>query len=137
MEPKLLKLCLGCIGLRRINLAFNLALGKKNDEYITSISVTGRLRQYLQNWCVYVIECKDGSLYTGISNNVPARFQAHCSGRGARYTRSHPPEKLLITIDFGTRSAAAQAEYAIKQMSAKEKRSFCEKYANSANELAL
>lgn len=83
------------------------------------------------NWFVYVIECTNGSLYTGISNDVLARYQAHCSGRGAKYTRANPPKRLAMVISFETRSAAAQAEYAIKQMSTVNKRLFCEKHANS------
>lgn len=43
-------------------------------------------------WYVYLIECQDGSIYTGISNDVAARFAAHQRGKGARYTRSHPPK---------------------------------------------
>lgn len=82
-------------------------------------------------WFVYVIECTNGSLYTGISNDVLARYQAHSSGRGARYTRANPPKRLAVVIRFETRSAAAQAEYAIKQMTAQNKRLFCEQHASS------
>lgn len=73
-------------------------------------------------WFVYLIECRGGSIYTGISNDVDARYTAHCKGKGARYTRMHPPEKLLAVIEFPDRSHALKAEYQIKQMGAAEKR---------------
>ena len=75
-------------------------------------------------WYVYLIECKDGSIYTGISVDVGARYAAHVSGKGARYTRSHPPRSLLATIEYPDRSAASIAEYQIKQLSPSEKRAF-------------
>ena len=46
-------------------------------------------------WYVYLLECRNGSYYAGISNDVDARFQAHLAGKGAKYTRAHPPVKLL------------------------------------------
>jgi putative endonuclease len=73
-------------------------------------------------WYLYLIECKDGSIYTGISVDVAARYAAHVSGKGARYTRSHPPRRLLVSIDYPDRSSAARAEYETKQLSAAEKR---------------
>ena len=76
------------------------------------------------SWFLYVIECRDGSLYTGIALDPEARFAAHCAGKGARYTRSHPPRKLLMTLLFPDRSSALKEEYRVKQMSAEEKRRF-------------
>ncbi len=75
-------------------------------------------------WFVYLIECRDGSIYTGIAVDVAARYAAHLSGKGARYTRSHPPRRLLATIEYTDRSAASRAEYRIKQLSPREKREF-------------
>ena len=75
-------------------------------------------------WFVYLIECRDGSIYTGIAIDVDARYAVHTSGKGARYTRSHPPRRLLAAIEYPDRSAAAKAEYRIKQLSAREKREF-------------
>lgn len=71
-----------------------------------------------------MIQCQDGSVYTGISIDVAARYQAHQNGTGARYTRSHPPQKLLIVVEYPDRSSASKAEYAIKQLSAFEKRRY-------------
>ncbi len=74
-------------------------------------------------WYLYLIECADGSIYTGITVDVAGRYAAHCSGTGARYTRSHPPLRLLGWELHTDRSAASKAEYRIKQLSPAEKRS--------------
>jgi putative endonuclease len=73
-------------------------------------------------WFLYVIECEDGSLYTGIALDPEARFALHAAGKGARYMRSHPPRRLLFTLAFPDRSSASKAEYRVKRMSADEKR---------------
>ena len=73
-------------------------------------------------WFLYVIECADGSLYTGIALDPEARFQLHLCGKGARYTRSHPPLRLVLTQPHPTRSSALKAEYQFKQLPAAEKR---------------
>ena len=78
-------------------------------------------------WFLYLIECEDLSIYTGIAVDVAARFAAHQNGTGARYTRAHPPKKLLAVIQYTSRSAASQAEYLIKQLNAREKRAFAVK----------
>lgn len=76
-------------------------------------------------WFLYLIECKDGSIYTGIAVDVHARYAAHQKGKGARYTRSRPPRRLLATVEYPDRSTASKAEYAMKRLSALEKRRFC------------
>lgn len=76
-------------------------------------------------WFVYLIECRNGSIYTGIAVDVQARYNVHASGKGARYTRSHPPQRLLAALEYPDRSSASKAEYKIKQWSAEEKRQFC------------
>jgi putative endonuclease len=78
-------------------------------------------------WFVYLIECVDGSLYTGITVDVAARFEAHRQGRGARYTRSHPPLRILATEAHPDRAAASRAEYRIKQLSAEAKRAYVQR----------
>ena len=75
-------------------------------------------------WFVYLIECVDGSLYTGIAIDVTARYAAHVSGKGARYTRSHPPAVLLGCVKYPDRSSASKAEYQIKQLKPAAKRQF-------------
>lgn len=76
------------------------------------------------SWFLYLLECHDGSLYTGIAVDVEARYAAHASGRGARYTRSHPPRRVLLTLPYPDRSTASKAEYALKQLSAAQKRAY-------------
>ncbi|MBS1142152.1 MAG: nuclease family protein [Proteobacteria bacterium] len=73
-------------------------------------------------WFLYMIECVDGSIYTGIAVDVAARYAAHCAGSGARYTRSHAPRRLLGYEVHPDRSSASKAEYRIKLLSASEKR---------------
>lgn len=75
-------------------------------------------------WFVYMLECRDGSVYTGIAVDVQARYEAHVAGRGARYTKSHPPKKLLIALPCADRSEASKAEYAIKQFTPAQKRKY-------------
>lgn len=77
-----------------------------------------------QTWFLYMIECEDGSIYTGIAVDVAARFEAHRSGKGARYTRAHPPTRLLAWQAYPDRSSASKAEYRIKRMPAKAKRAY-------------
>lgn len=66
-------------------------------------------------WTLYLLECRSGALYTGITNNLEARYQAHLSGKGAKYTRANPPVAILATAEFPDRSSASKAECAIKQ----------------------
>lgn len=74
------------------------------------------------SWFLYLIECADDSIYTGITVDVAARYAAHASGKGARYTRSHPPRRLLAVVPYPDRGSAAKAEYAVKQLPAQRKR---------------
>jgi putative endonuclease len=83
----------------------------------------------MKAWYLYLLECMDGSIYTGITVDVEKRFAAHAAGRGARYTRSHPPRKVLASFEFADRSSASKAEYAMKQLSAAEKRAIARKAA--------
>lgn len=73
-------------------------------------------------WYVYLIECMDGSVYTGVAVDVARRYAQHAAGKGARYTRSHPPRRLLASFEHPDRSSALKAEHAIKRLSAADKR---------------
>jgi putative endonuclease len=66
-------------------------------------------------WYVYLLECRNGSYYAGISNDVDARFQAHLAGKGARYTRANPPLRVLAMRAYPDRSAASKAECELKR----------------------
>lgn len=82
--------------------------------------------QTRRDWFVYLLECTDGSIYTGIALDVEARFTAHCEGKGARYTRAHPPLRVLASVAHPDRSSAAQAEYRIKQLTPAAKRAYAD-----------
>ena len=75
------------------------------------------------DWLIYILECRDGSLYCGITNNLEKRLKQH-NGEikgGAKYTRSHRPCKLVYKEESASRSEAAQREAIIKNMSKEEK----------------
>lgn len=72
-------------------------------------------------WHLYLIECADGSYYTGVTTNVERRYEQHLLGKGARYTRSHKPLRLLASRAMGTRSEALKAELAVKRLPKEEK----------------
>lgn len=70
---------------------------------------------------VYVLECADGSLYTGYTTDVERRLEEHNAGDGAKYTRGRTPVEVVHTEPFETRAAAMAREYVIKQLSRREK----------------
>jgi predicted GIY-YIG superfamily endonuclease len=67
-------------------------------------------------WCVYLLRCGDGTLYTGITNDLPRRLAAHARGRGARYTRGRGPLALVHSEPARTRSAALRREHELKRL---------------------
>ena len=75
-------------------------------------------------WFVYVLECRDGSLYTGITNRLEARVDAHNRGKGARYTRSRRPVKLRHHEKAKDKGAALRREAALKKLSRPQKLSW-------------
>jgi putative endonuclease len=72
-------------------------------------------------WHVYIIECSDGTLYTGITNDLDRRITAHNDGRGAKYTKSRRPVRLRFSEPAADRKNASQREYAIKSLRKAEK----------------
>lgn len=78
----------------------------------------------MKPWFLYLIECADGSIYTGITTDVAARYAAHQRGVGARYTRSHPPQRLLGVEAHTDRASASRAEYRVKQLTPAAKRDY-------------
>lgn len=73
-------------------------------------------------WWVYVLRCADGTLYTGVTNNVDARVAAHNRGRGAKYTRGRAPVQLFYREAAADRGAALRRERAIKRLPVADKR---------------
>ncbi len=69
----------------------------------------------------YVLECRDGSLYTGWTNNLEKRVRDHNDGRGAKYTKSRRPVRLAYYETYETKNEAMRREYEIKHMSRMEK----------------
>ena len=69
----------------------------------------------------YIVECSDGTLYTGWTNNLEKRLEAHNAGKGAKYTKTRRPVKLVYQEQFETKEEAMSREYHIKQLSRKEK----------------
>jgi putative endonuclease len=72
-------------------------------------------------WCVYILRCRDCSLYTGITNNLPKRLKAHAAGKASKYTRSRLPVRLAYTEPQKSKSAALTREAAIKRLRRAEK----------------
>lgn len=72
-------------------------------------------------WHTYIIECKDGKLYTGISNDIERRVREHNRGNGCRFTRCRIPVKLLYSEALLTKSGALKREAQIKGLSRREK----------------
>lgn len=83
----------------------------------------------MKPWFLYLIECADGSIYTGITTDVVARYAAHQRGVGARYTRSHPPQRLLGVEPHADRASASRAEYRVKQLTPAAKREYAARLA--------
>ncbi|OGE18721.1 hypothetical protein A3J19_03340 [Candidatus Daviesbacteria bacterium RIFCSPLOWO2_02_FULL_41_8] len=82
-------------------------------------------------WYLYILLCKDGSLYTGISTNVEKRFLEHKNGKGGRYTRSHQPVKLVYQEELANHSEALKREFEIKSWPRKKKLELQEQRDNS------
>ena len=72
-------------------------------------------------WYVYILQCSDGSLYTGATDNLDKRVRVHNSGQGAKYTRGRTPVVLRYSESCRDRSSALKREYQIKQLSRLEK----------------
>ncbi|WP_087974012.1 GIY-YIG nuclease family protein [Oceanobacillus rekensis] len=70
---------------------------------------------------VYILRCKDDSLYTGYTNNLENRLNMHESGKGAKYTRGRGPFKVVYVETFSTKEEAMKMEYQIKKLSRKDK----------------
>ena len=66
-------------------------------------------------WHLYLLRCRDGSLYAGIAIDVERRFREHAAGKGAKYTRAHPPECVQASRAYPDRASASRAEHALKR----------------------
>ncbi|RDX37280.1 GIY-YIG nuclease family protein [Kangiella sp. HD9-110m-PIT-SAG07] len=78
----------------------------------------------LQTWHLYILRCKDGTLYTGITNDLKRRFEEHQSNspRCAKYLRGRQPLTMIYHIDFDSKSLALKAELKVKKLTASQKK---------------
>ena len=72
-------------------------------------------------WYLYILRCGDGTLYTGITNDVEKRFAAHCAGKGAKYTRGRGPLELLYRESCADHSEALKREVDVKKLTRQQK----------------
>lgn len=77
------------------------------------------------DWCVYILRCTDGSLYTGATNDLTRRVAMHDAGRGARYTRGRGPVELVYREPCAGRAEALRREWELKRLSTDRKRQLC------------
>ena len=82
-------------------------------------------------WVLYVLKCRDSTLYTGITNDLPRRITQHNNGTASHYTRSRLPVKLVHQERCRGRSSALKKEYALKQLSRKEKEKYIKRKATA------
>ena len=75
----------------------------------------------MKQWGVYILRCGDGTLYTGATDDLERRLAAHRAGKGAKYTRSRGPLELVYWEPCEDMPAAYRREYAIKQLTRKQK----------------
>lgn len=73
------------------------------------------------DWCVYLLRCKKGYLYIGITNNLDKRLKAHHAGKGAKFTKAYSPCEILSLRRCETKSEALKLEYKLKQLKQADK----------------
>ena len=81
---------------------------------------TDKQNQHQGNY-TYIVKCSDETLYTGWTNNLKKRLEAHNSGKGAKYTKNRRPVELVYFEEYDTKQEAMKREYAIKQLNRKKK----------------
>jgi putative endonuclease len=86
----------------------------------------------MATYSVYILECDDGSLYTGIALDVERRFAEHKRGTGARYTRSRGAVRIVYQEVCGTRSVAQKREAHIKRMATRDKHALVKDFLSTA-----
>ena len=85
----------------------------------------------MSGWYVYILRCKDGTLYTGMTDDVPRRLAAHRAGKGAKYTRGRTPLELVYREECTDRSAALRREIAVKRLTRQEKLNLCRAWSEA------
>ncbi|TWI53247.1 GIY-YIG nuclease family protein [Halalkalibacter nanhaiisediminis] len=82
------------------------------------------------NHFIYILECKDGTWYTGYTTDVERRLKMHEQGKGAKYTRGRGPFSLVYQKAYQTKAEALRAEYDLKQLKRKQKEEFVDRKEN-------
>ena len=82
-----------------------------------------------RSWYVYILKCRDGTLYTGTTNDLSRREEEHNRGTASRYTRSRRPVQIIYQEPCPNRSAALKKEYAVKSLTRKEKEDYIDSHA--------
>jgi putative endonuclease len=80
-------------------------------------------------WFVYVLECANGRLYTGITTDLENRFATHCAGKGAMFTRLNRPKQMIGATPCKNRSAASKLEWKIKSLKVEQKKALAATWA--------
>lgn len=93
----------------------------KNEQAYSGITI-------IMNY-TYIVKCKDETLYTGWTTDLDRRIKAHNEKKGAKYTKNRTPVQLVYYETFLTKQEAMQREYAIKQLSRKEKLALIETFS--------
>ncbi len=80
-------------------------------------------------WYLYILQCCDGTLYTGVTNNLDRRLELHNSGKASRYTRGRRPVEILYWEPCRSRSGALKKEYEIKNLTRRQKEDYVHLHA--------
>lgn len=83
-----------------------------------------------KNWYLYIVQCKDETFYTGITDNLERRILEHNLGKGAKYTRGRGPITLCYYKEMACKSDALKEEYRIKHLSRSEKAALCARFVS-------
>src|SRR5574338_1244368 len=95
--------------------------GRKRDDPSERAYPESQVAKAVSSWCVYVLRCGDGTLYTGVTNDPERRLRQHSDGTGARYTRSRLPVTIVYQETAADRGTALRREVALKRLSRMEK----------------
>ena len=94
----------------------------RRDKTTISSMLISKNRNPKSRWLVYILECSDGSYYTGVTTDLDNRVRAHNKKRGAKYTRSRLPVRVVKVFNGLTHSEALKLEYSIKRKTREQKR---------------
>ena len=89
--------------------------------------------EVMRQWVVYILQCGDGCLYTGITDDLSRRLAAHSDGKGAKYTRGRGPFTVRYVENCESHSAALRREYQIKSLTRAQKMKLCANYCEQSN----